>query len=77
MTLCLPCVSFKCVMCGSLSSCTCIIAYHLGTLDVQRVEPEDDWKLNPQDEVTGRIPKRRPAGAIEELTQSRKDPIPY
>ena len=44
---------------------------------MQRVEPEDDWKLNPQDEVTGRILKRRPTGAIEEPTQSRKDPIPY
>ena len=40
-----------------LSSYTCIIAYHLGTLDVRRVEPEGEWELNPQDGVLKNRPK--------------------
>ena len=45
-------------------------------LDVQRVELEDDWNLNPQDGVSGRILKRRPAGATEDPAQGRKGPKP-
>ena len=62
--------------CSSLNSCTCIIAYRLGTLDVQHVEPKDDWKLNPQDGVSGRILKKRPAEVTEEPPQRRKGPRP-
>ena len=58
--------------CSSLNSCTCIIAYRLGTLDVQHVEPKDDWKLNPQDGVSGSILKiEGPTRATEDPAQDR------
>ena len=60
----------------SLCSCTRLVAYHLGTLDVQRADVEH--VLTEPDHKTvlgGRILKREgTAGATEDLAQSRKGP---
>ena len=61
----------------SLCSCTCLIAYHLGTLDVQRVDVEHVLtEPNHKMVLGGRILKRGPAGATEDPAQSRKGPRP-
>ena len=62
----------------SLCSCTCLIAYHLGTLDVQRVDVEHVlMEPNHKTVLGGRILKREgPAGVTEDPAQSRKGPRP-
>ena len=43
---------FKClVCCFLLRSCICIVAYHIGTLDVRRVELKDKVGAEPEDDV--------------------------
>ena len=61
-----------------LSSCTCIVASHLGTLDVQRVDVEHVLtELNHKTVLGGRILKKEgPTGATEGSAQSRKGPRP-
>ena len=39
-----------CVL-SSLSSCICIVAYHLGTLDLRHVEPNGNVEAEPEDGV--------------------------
>ena len=48
-----------------------IVASHLDTLYIQRVDVEH-VKMEPQDDVGGRILKRGPAGATEDPAQGRK-----
>ena len=57
-----------------LCSCTRLVAYHLGTLDVQRVDVEHVLMEPNHKTVFGeRILKREgPAGAAEEPAQGRK-----
>ena len=61
-----------------LSSCICIVAYHLGTLDVQRVDVEHVLtEPNHKTVLGGRVLKSEgPTRAIEDPTQSRKGPRP-
>ena len=62
----------------SLCSCTCLVAYNLGTLDVQRVDVEHMLtELNHKTVLGGCILKREgPTGATEDPAQSRKGPRP-
>ena len=62
----------------SLCSCTCLIAYHLGMLDVQRVDVEHVLtEPNHKTVLGGRILKKEgPVGATEDPAQSRKCPRP-
>ena len=61
-----------------LSSCTRLVAYHLGMLDVQRVDMEHVLtEPNPKTVLGGRIVKKEgPAGATKDPAQSRKGPRP-
>ena len=60
----------------SLCSCTRLVVYHLGTLDVQRADVEHVLtEPNHKTVLGGRILKREgTAGATEDLAQSRKGP---
>jgi len=62
----------------SLCLYTRLITYHLGTLDVQRVDVEHVLtKPNHKTVLGGRVLKSEgPAGATEDPTQSRKGPRP-
>jgi len=62
----------------SLCSCTRLVAYHLGTLDVQRADVEHVLtEPNHKMVLGGRILKKEgPAGATEDPAQSRKGPRP-
>ena len=62
----------------SLCSCTRLVAYHLGTLDVQRADVEHVLtEPNHKIVLGGRIQKKEgPAGATENPAQSRKGPRP-
>ena len=62
----------------SLCSCTRLVAYHLGTLDVQRADGEHMLtELNHKTVLGGRILKKEgPAGATEDPAQSWKGPRP-
>ena len=62
----------------SLCSYTRLVAYHLGTLDVQRVDVERVLtESNHKTVLGGRIMKKEgPAGATEDPGQSRKVPRP-
>jgi len=62
----------------SLCSCTRLVVYHLGTLDVQRVDMEHVLtEPNHKTVLGGCILKREgPAGATEDSAQSRKGPRP-
>ena len=62
----------------SLCLCTRLIAYHLGTLDVQRVDVEHVlMEPNHKMVLGGRILKKEgPAGATEDPAQSQKGPRP-
>ena len=61
-----------------LSSCTCIVASHLGTLEVQRVDMEHVLtESNHKTVLGGRILKQEgSAGATEDPAQSREGPRP-
>ena len=61
-----------------LYSCTRIIAYHLGTLYVQRVDVRHVLtEPNHKTVLGGHILKQEgPAGATEDSAQSRKGPRP-
>ena len=83
----LPCISFNSDenwdvtlmhhVLFSLYSCTCIIAYRLGTLDVRRIELKGKVGANQKMVVGGHILKREgPAGATEDPAQGRKGPRP-
>ena len=60
----------------SLCSCTPLVAYHLGMLDVQCVDVDNVLtEPNHKTVLGGRILKREgPAGATEDPAQSRKGP---
>ena len=62
----------------SLCSCTRLVAYYLGTLDVQRADVEHVLtEPNHKTVLGGRILKQEgTAGATEDLAQSRKGPRP-
>jgi len=62
----------------SLCLYTRLIAYHLGTLDVQRVDVEHVLtEPNHKTVLGGRILKREwPAGATKDSAQSQKGPRP-
>ena len=62
----------------SLYSCTRLVAYHLGTLDVQRADVEHVLtEPNHKMVLGGRILKKEgPAGATENPAQSRKGTRP-
>ena len=62
----------------SLCSCTRLVAYHLGTLDVQRADVQHVLtEPNHKTVLGGRILKKEePAGATEDPAQSRKGPRP-
>ena len=62
----------------SLCLCTRLVAYHLGTLDVQCVDMEHVLtEPNHKTVLGGRVLKSEgPTGAIEDPTQSRKGPRP-
>ena len=61
-----------------LYSCTRIIAYHLGMLDVQRIDVRHVLtEPNHKTVLGGRVLKSEgPTGAIEDPTQGRKGPRP-
>ena len=64
-----------------LCSCTRLVAYHLGMLDIQRVDVEHVLtEPNHKTVLGGRLLKREgregPAGATEDPAQSRKGPRP-
>ena len=62
----------------SLCSCTRLVAYHLGTLDVQRADVEHvPTEPNHKTVLGGRILKKEGlAGATKDPAQSRKGPRP-
>ena len=62
----------------SWSSSTCTVAYHLGTVDVQRVDVERMLtEPNHKTVLGGRVLKSEgPAGATEDPAQGRKGPRP-
>ena len=62
----------------SLYSCTRLVAYHLGMLDVQCVDVEHVLtEPNHKTVLGGRILKREgPAGATKDPAQSQKGPRP-
>ena len=62
----------------SLCSCTRLVAYHLGTLDVQRADVEHVLtEPNHKTVLGGRILKRKePARATKDPAQSQKGPRP-
>ena len=62
----------------SLCSCTRLVAYHLGTLDVQRADVEHVLTEPKHKTVLGGciLKKEGPTGATEDPAQSRKGPRP-